>query len=149
MYIYFWIAVIVLCAVFEVVTIGLTTVWFAIGGAVALLLAIFAVSPGFQALAFLAVSIPLLVLTRPLLVKRLRLGKDKTNVDALIGVVGLVTEDIKELGTGQVRINGQLWTARTDQESALAKDTRIQVDRVEGVKLVVSPVPQGEESQHA
>jgi membrane protein implicated in regulation of membrane protease activity len=137
-FVYFWIAIILICGVIEVMTVGLATIWFAAGGILALLLAINGVGPGLQIVVFLAVSIALLVLTRPFLVRRLQLGKDKTNVDALVGMKGLVVSEIREFETGQVKVNGQVWTASSEHPFCIKKDTRVRVDHVDGVKLVVS-----------
>jgi membrane protein implicated in regulation of membrane protease activity len=80
----------------------------------------------------------LLIFTRPIVVKYLRIGNSKTNVNALIGATGIVIMDITQYATGQVKLKGQIWTAVSKSGVPILKDTEVVVDAIEGVKLVVS-----------
>ena len=92
-----------------------------------------------QVILFIAGSIVLLFLTRPLAVKLMNKGAVRTNADSLIGKEAVVTERIDNLqSTGTVQINGQVWTARSvNPEHRIEKDEIVMVRAIEGVKLIV------------
>ena len=92
-----------------------------------------------QVVIFLAVSCCLLVFTRKIFVEKLRTGSESTNVDALIGETGIVTEEIRPLTVGQVKINGQVWSALGKDDETIEKDRLVKVIAIEGVKLIVIP----------
>lgn len=136
-----WIGIAVLFAVIEALTLGLTTIWFTVGGVAACVVSLLGGHLVLQVIMFLAVSILLLYFTKPLAEKKLRIGAEKTNVDALIGQVGVVTEEIVPFATGLVKVNGVIWTALPDDENlTLTSGEKVRIVRVEGVKLIVVPV---------
>lgn len=92
-----------------------------------------------QMVCFLVVSLILLIFTRPVAVRFLNKDTLKTNVDRVIGMEGIVAEEISNLaGTGKVSLGGNTWTARTESEGGIIpKETVVEVLRVEGVKLIV------------
>jgi membrane protein implicated in regulation of membrane protease activity len=137
-YIYTWLGLMLVLIIIEASTVSLTTIWLAAGSLVAFILALFNLPLWFQILAFLAVSAVLLIFTRPIAVKYLRIGNTKTNVNALIGATGIVIMDITQYATGQVKLKGQIWTAVSKSGVPILKDTEVVVDAIEGVKLVVS-----------
>ncbi len=142
-----WIAIAVVFAVIEGFTMGLTTIWFTIGGVVASIVAI-AGGPEFvQVIVFLAVSILLLYFTRPLAEKKLKIGTEKTNVETLPGETGIVIKEIAPHNTGQVKAQGQIWTAISDIGGTLTAGTAVCVLRVEGVKLVVKPLEENHNTE--
>ncbi|MCI8609936.1 MAG: NfeD family protein [Firmicutes bacterium] len=135
-----WLALALIFLVIEGISIGLTSIWFAAGAFVALLLSLFDAAIWLQIAVFLIVSICLLVFTRKIFVEKLKAGSEKTNVDALIGEEGLVIAEIQPFATGQVKVGGQIWTAvGQDTGMSIEKDTLIKVAAIEGVKLVVIP----------
>ena len=140
-----WIVIAVIFAVIEGFTMGLTTIWFTVGGVAACIIALLGGPLLLQISVFLIVSIILLYFTRPLAEKRLKIGHEKNNIDQMIGKTGLVTEPIEPYHTGQVKLNGMVWTAVTDQNNeTLTKGDLVNVVRIEGVKLIVERV-KGEE----
>ena len=135
-----WLVLAVIFLIIEGITVGLATIWFAAGAFVALLLSLFDVPVMVQAAVFLIVSLVLLFSTRKIFVEKLKAGSEKTNVDALIGREGMVTAGIAPFAPGQVKVGGQIWTAvGPDPELSISEGTLIQVQAVEGVKLVVAP----------
>ena len=136
-----WIAIAVIFAIIEAVTLGLLTIWFTIGAVCAAVVVWLGGGVALQVVVFLVVSVVLLYFTKPLAQKKLKIGNVKTNVDALVGEVGLVTEEIRPFDTGQVKAAGQIWTALAElREQSIPVDARVRIVRVEGVKLIVSPV---------
>ncbi len=135
----YWLIALIVFLVIEAATLGLATIWFAGGALVALIAAMCGAGLGIQMAGFLIVSLVLLIFTRPLAVRFLSKDTLKTNVDRVIGMEGIVTEEISNLaGTGKVSLGGNIWTARTENEGGtIPADAVVEVLRVEGVKLIV------------
>ncbi|MDF3000246.1 MAG: NfeD family protein [Bacillota bacterium] len=141
-----WVMIAVIFAIIEAFTMGLTTIWFTVGGVAACIIALIGGPLILQVAVFLIVSVILLYFTRPLAEKRLKIGHEKNNIEQLIGKTALVTETIKPYHPGQVKLNGLIWTAVTEEESEVfEKNDLARIVKVEGVKLVVESV-KGEES---
>ena len=135
----YWLIALVVFLVIEAATLGLATIWFAGGSLVALIAAMCGAGIVIQIVLFLVVSLILLFFTRPLAVRFLNKDTLKTNVDRVVGMEGVVTEEISNLaGTGKVSLGGNMWTARTENEGGtIPVDAVVTVLRVEGVKLIV------------
>lgn len=134
-----WLALLVLFIVAEASTVSVVSLWFAAGALVALVAAMLGAQMWLQAVLFAAVSAVLLLSLRPLVRKHFTPKLTRTNVDALIGTEGLVTVAIDNIqGTGQVKLGSVEWTARSTDGQPIAVGTRIKVDRIEGVKAIVS-----------
>lgn len=135
----YWLLVLAILIVVEILTLGLTTIWFAGGALVAFFLSLFVPSFGIQLGVGLIVSFFLLFYTRPIAKKYLNRGIVKTNYESLIGRDGRVTETVNNLeGVGTVNLGGQLWTARSkDDKEILTEDTIVTVLNIQGVKLIV------------
>lgn len=135
----YWLIALIVFLVIEAATLGLATIWFAGGALVALIAAMCGAGLGIQVASFLVVSLVLLIFTRPFAVRFLSKDTLKTNVDRVIGMEGVVTEEISNLaGTGKVSLGGNIWTARTENEGGtIPVDAVVAVLRVEGVKLIV------------
>lgn len=134
-----WIALFVVLIIIEIFTMGLTTIWFAGGALAALLANLLGASNVIQWILFFVVSIILLFATRPFAVKYLNKGRVSTNVDSLIGQMGIVEQEIDNLkAMGCIMINGQDWTARSASNDILIeKGKTVVVQSIEGVKLIV------------
>lgn len=136
----FWIVIAAAMAFVEFTTVALLSVWFVAGALVALASALLGAPFWLQAIIFVLVSGILLLLLRPFLRRVVQPVKTRTNVDALIGKNGVVTETIDNLqATGHVKLDGVDWTARSANEAPIAAGTVVTVERVEGVKLLVVP----------
>lgn len=137
-----WLGLLVILLAIEAATMGLTTIWFAGGALIAFLAALISVPLPGQIGLFLAVSLILLIFTRPAAVRFMNQKTENTNVYSLLGEKAVVTETIENLkGTGRVKIKGADWTARTRRdEIAIPVDTVVTVEEVQGVKLIVNRV---------
>ena len=133
-----WIIIAVIFAILEGIISGLVTIWFTIGGAAAAATAAAGAPIPVQVIVFFAVSIVLLIFTRPILVKKLKVGREKNYTEQLEGKPGLVVEALEPFHSGQVKVNGITWTAvgETDEFAAQA-GSKVEIIRVEGVKLIV------------
>lgn len=135
----YWLLAAGVLLVLEMLTLGLTSIWFA-GGAFAAFIASLCHAPvAIQVLCFLVVSIVLLIFTRPIAEKYFNRNREKTNVDSLAGQQGRVLEEINGfLQTGKVLLNGMEWSAVSENEGdILGADTKVTVVRIEGAHLVV------------
>ncbi len=134
-----WLIVLVLSIGVEVATLGLTSVWFAGGALVSIVAAAFNVPFVVQLLLFFVVSLVLLFFTRPIAVKYFNKNRVKTNTESLIGKQAIVTGEIDNLqGIGQVIVNGQEWTARSDEEGVkISEGAIVSIMAISGVKLIV------------
>ena len=135
----YWLAIFIVLLVIEIITMGLTTIWFAGGALMALAAGLLGFGNTVQIVVFVVVSALLLILTRPLAVKYFNQERLKTNAESLIGQRALVIEDIDTLeARGRVEIRGQEWAAKTDEpDGKLAKNTVVVVNGIQGVKLIV------------
>jgi membrane protein implicated in regulation of membrane protease activity len=132
-----WVALVIIFALVEVATLGLTTVWFAIAALLMVFLSFTKIPLSVQVLIFLAVSALLLIFTRPLAVKKFKIGREKTNVDSLIGKHALIVKTIGEFERGEAKINGQIWSARSQDNTEIKEGSKCEVLRIEGVQLIV------------
>ena len=137
----FWMVLLILCIGIEVLTLGLTTIWFA-GGALVAILASLLHAPIFvQIILFFVVSLLMLFFTRPIAVKYFNRGRVKTNVESMVGRQAIVTGEIDNLkAAGQVTVSGQEWTARSSDDNVrIPAGSVVLVRAVNGVKLIVEP----------
>lgn len=134
-----WIALFIIFVVVELASVGLLTIWFAAGSLVALALAFFDVNFTIQLVIFFIVSIALLIFTRPILKKYVYRNKDamKTNVDAIIGKTALVTKKITEHDFGELKVDGQVWSAISENNEDIEVGSNVEILAIKGVKLVV------------
>ena len=134
-----WLVVFVACIAIEIITMGLTTIWFAGGALVAAIGAALGAPIWLQAVFFGAVSLVLLYFTRPVAVKYFNKDRVKTNAESLVGKQAVVISEIDNLqGIGQVSVNGQEWSARTVEEGVTLQTGSVVVVRaISGVKLMV------------
>lgn len=134
-----WLVLLIVCLVIEACTLGLTTIWFAGGALVSLLVSLIHAPIWLQVVLFLAVSLLLLFYTRPLAKKYFNRNVTKTNVESVIGKSAIVVEAIDNLqGKGRVTLAGQEWTARSVEENGkIPEGAVVEVEAVSGVKLMV------------
>ena len=135
-----WLCAMIVFLVVEASTVCLVSIWFAVGSLGALLAEVLG-APGWVCiLIFLALSTALLACLRPFVKKFIKPKLTATNIDAVIGSAGFVTEDIDNLAArGQVKLGAMTWSARSTSGDPIGKDTKITVDKIEGVKVFVSP----------
>ena len=133
-----WLALLIIFAVAEAATVGLTSVWFAIGSLGALVCALAGGNIWLQLGIFIVLSLVCLVALRPLAIKYLNTRVEPTNADRVIGQEARVTQDIDNIqGTGAVTIGGVTWTARSEHDTPIPAGAMVRVLRIEGVKVIV------------
>lgn len=133
-----WLAALIVLLIVELLTMGLTTIWFAGGALIALIAALCGAPLWLQIVLFIVVSIVLLLVTRPIAMKYWNKDRIKTNAESLIGQTALVTEEIDNLkANGVVTVNGNEWTARSADNRLIPKDAVVIIKEIQGVKLLV------------
>ena len=136
-----WLVVAAVMVVAEVISFGLTSIWFAGGAFISAICAWAGADWVVQLVVFSVVSLALLFLMRPLAKKKLIRETEKTNVESLAGQQGIVTEAINNVeAKGAVKLNGLTWTARSVDDSEIPEGTKVTVESVSGVKLMVKRV---------
>ena len=147
---YTWLALFVILLVVEAMGPGLVCLWFAFGALVAFILNLCGASLVVQIIAFAVSSLVFVILLRPLAKRYVNGRKTATNADAILGREGVVIQEIDAVkGTGQVRAQGQVWTARTANDGVLQPGAAVRVLRIEGAKLIVAPADVPEKTQEA
>ena len=139
--VYIWIAIILITVILEAATMQLTCIWFTFGALAAWLISLCGGPLWLQLLIFSIISILLLAFTRPLALKYLKPKTEKTNADAVPGKIGVVVSPVRPVdGVGQVKVEGLIWSAKPeDGIRNFDIGERIEVVRIEGVKLVIRP----------
>ena len=135
----FWLVLMILMLVFELATVGLTTIWVAGGALAALIVSLLNGPLWLQIVLFFVVTFLLLWFTRPLAVKYLNSKKMATNYEATKGKEVLVLERVDNIaGTGKVRLEGMEWTARSiENDITFEENEKAFVKDVSGVKLMI------------
>lgn len=135
---FFWLAIVILLGVIELVTVNLVTIWFIASALVSLLLSFFNIPFIVQFGVFVILGTILLITTRKALQKQVDSFKQSTNLDRVIGTEGVVTEKITKHNNGEVKVDGKRWTAVSDK--TIQEGKIVKIIKIEGVKLIVEEV---------
>ena len=141
----FWVIVAALALVVEIISLGLSSIWFTGGGIVAAIIG-FAGGPlWLQIAAFIIVSTILLLVMRPLAKKHLHIGQEKTNTDSLIGRTEMIRTTVdNNAGTGMLKLGDVEWRAVSEDGSVIPEGTLVVIEKIEGTKLFVRrEIPEG------
>ena len=138
---YVWLILAGIFVIGEVLTAGFLIFWLSLGSLIAMVVSFFTDNIIIQTTVFLISSVILILATKPLVKKFANTETVKTNAEAIIGKKGLVTKDINSINsTGQVKIEGELWSAIGINDMDIPKDTEVEVNEIKGVKVVVTPI---------
>lgn len=135
----FWLAVMIFCLIVEGLSQALTTIWFACGSLVMIFISFLPISFIWQLLVFMILSSLLLVFTRPFAVKKLHVKATPLNSDSLAGQKAVVVKDISEFNRGEIKINGVIWTAKSEDGSSLSEGQKCIIAGIEGATAIVKP----------
>lgn len=135
-----WFGAALIFLLVEANTVAVVSAWFCVGALAAMVAAFLGASLWLEIGIFIVVSALSLAAFRPLVKKHFNAKVQKTNLDAVIGSVGTVLEPIDNISaTGRVKLGGMEWSARSTAGAAIAAGTVVTVDRIEGVKVFVTP----------
>lgn len=144
----FWLIAAGIFFIIEIATVGFLVFWFGIGALITMVVSIFIPNIYIQTLVFIITSTALIFLTKPF-VNRF-INKDKsvaTNAYSIIGRIGIVTKEINPImGTGQVKIGGETWSAKAKSEDIIPENSEIEVSEIDGVKAVVQLVTKSQQT---
>lgn len=130
-----WLVLFFVLLLIEIGTVNLVSIWFAFGALMASIVSLWSDNVTLQIIVFVVVSALVLVIMKPL-VKKVRKGKiEPTNLDRVIGKIGVVTEDILPLEVGEVRIDGKNWSAVSEEPISIGQ--KVKILSIDGVKLNV------------
>ena len=134
-----WLIVFVVLLLAELTTVGLTTIWFAIGALVSLIsVTVFNPNWYIQLIIFIVVSVVSLITLRPIAVKYFNKNKIKTNVEEIAGKTATITKAILDVDeTGEAKLDGEIWMAKSGDSNTFVEGEKVKVKAVEGVKLIV------------
>lgn len=137
--VYIWIGVLIFCLVAEACTVQLVTVWFAIGSVGAIVAAAMGFSDVIQIIVCLVIAAVMLLLLRPVVRGKLSTKTDPTNADRILNQTAIVVQTINEQQeTGQIRLMGQIWSARaSDPNDCISEGETVVVTAISGVKAIV------------
>lgn len=126
----------------EIATVGFLIFWLGIGALLAMVTSFICDSLFIQTAVFVITSIVLILLTKPLTDKYMKNTKTiVTNSASLINKIGIVTIDIDPLeAVGQVKVEGEIWSAKSENDELILKDTKVKILKIDGVKLIVAPI---------
>ena len=130
-----WLIVIIFLTIIEAATVNLVSIWFIASGLISLIVSFFNDSCYLQFAIFVGLGIILMILTKPVLTKKFVRKDVKTNLDRVINMEGIVTEEISKLKIGEVQVDGKRWSAIANTKIEVG--TTVIVDSIDGVKLRV------------
>lgn len=133
-----WLAIVILLTIVELMTVNLTTIWFVISGIAAIGLSFVTENFLIQFACFVILGIVLLIVSKPFVKKFLENKNQKTNLDRIIGMNGVVTKDIDDLNYGEVKVDGKIWTASAGEK--IKKDEKVEILEIIGSKIKVRKV---------
>ena len=134
----FWMIVFIVLILIELTTVSLVSIWFAIGAFVSFIVSFWIDSQSIQIGIFVVVSFISLLLTKSFVNRVRKRPISRTNLDRVIGKIGVVTEDITKLEPGEVKVDGKRWSAISTKK--IKKDSKVEILSIDGVKLNVKEV---------
>ena len=133
-----WLITFLVLTFIELITVNLVSIWFAIGAVAALISSYFTDNIYIQIIIFIVVSSISLILTRKIVSKLRGNDFEKTNLDRVIGKIGIVTEEITKLEPGEVKVDGKKWSAISTKKIDVG--SKVEILSIDGVKLKVKEV---------
>ena len=126
---------------FFLITVGFLVFWLGVGALLAMLVSLFTDNIIIQTAVFVVSSTALIFLTKPLAKKFTKFDNVKTNAFSLIGKTAIVTKPIdSKLGIGQVKVNGEIWSAKSNETTVIPENSEVEIAQIDGVKVVVKSI---------
>lgn len=135
-----WLIIAGLFFVAEIITVGFLVFWFGIGALIAMIASLFTSNIIIQTAVFILSSSILLLATKPFVKKFVDVKPTKTNAFSIIGKKALVIKEINSHSVGQIKINGEVWSAESENDEIIPKDSEVEILQIKGVKVIVKSV---------
>ena len=138
---YIWLIIAGLFIIIETFTSGFLIFWFGIGALISMIISIFIEDIFIQTIIFIISSVILIFATKPFVKKFTNNKTISTNINSLIGKTGIVVKEIDNLASvGQVKVNGELWSAKSINNQIISENTKVEIIQIDGVKLIVKTI---------
>lgn len=136
-----WLMLCGLCLIIEIFTVSFLMFFPGVGAFFAFISALLGANVTIQSIVFVVSSALMILFLRPLVTKLFKTKDIAMNSNALIGKSGVVLKDIKgDEKVGQVKVQGEVWSAICEDGTSIDKDSRITVLAISGVKLIVKEI---------
>lgn len=135
-----WLIIAGLFFVAEIITVGFLVFWFGVGALIAMIVSFFTSNIIIQTAVFILSSSILLFVTKPFVKKFVDVKPTKTNAFSIIGKKALVIKEINSHSVGQIKINGEVWSAESENDEIIPKDSEVEILQIKGVKAIVKSV---------
>ena len=135
-----WLIIAGLFFVAEIITVGFLVFWFGVGALIAMIVSFFTSNIIIQTAVFILSSSILLFATKPFVKKFVDVKPTKTNAFSIIGKKALVINEINSHSVGQIKINGEVWSAESENDEIIPKDSEVEILQIKGVKVIVKSV---------
>lgn len=135
-----WLIIAGLFFVAEIITVGFLVFWFGVGALIAMIVSFFTSNIIIQTAVFILSSSILLLATKPFVKKFVDVKPTKTNAFSIIGKKALVIKEINSHSVGQIKINGEVWSAESENDEIIPKDSEVEILQIKGVKAIVKSV---------
>lgn len=134
---YLWLLLVIILSIVEIITVNLVSIWFVISGIVAMIASLFTDNLVIQISIFVILGLIFMILTRKI-VKKIVPEKVKTNIDRIIGMQGIVITKIGKNKPGEVKVDGKIWTATSDE--TINQDEIVKILEINSTKLKVEKI---------
>lgn len=131
---FWWLLIFIVLLLIEICTVNLVSIWFAIGALASFAVSFITENIIIQLVCFIIMSFIVLLATKPI-VRKVKTKKEYTNLDRVVGMDGIVTEEISKFKIGEVKVDGKKWSAKSDDK--IEKDSIVKIEKIDGVKLIV------------
>ncbi len=135
-----WLIIAGLFFIAEIITVGFLVFWFGVGALIAMIVSFFTSNIIIQTAVFILSSSILLLATKPFVKKFVDVKPTKTNAFSIIGKKALVIKEINSHSVGQIKINGEVWSAESENDEIIPKDSEVEILQIKGVKVIVKSV---------
>ena len=135
-----WLIIAGLFFIGDMITVGFLVFWFGVGSLIAMVVSFFTSNIIIQTTVFVISSAILLLITKPFVKKFVDVKSTNTNAFSIIGKKALVIKEINSHSVGQIKINGEVWSAEAENDEIITEGSEVQIVRINGVKAIVEPV---------
>lgn len=132
--VYMWLIIVIILGIFEMLTTNLVSIWFVISGIITMIISLFCDNLYIQFGTFVILGVLLMPLSKKVY-KKIKKDKVKTNIDRIVGMKGIVTENITKDNIGEVKVDGKKWSAYSDTD--ILKDEIVKVLSISSTKIKV------------
>ena len=135
-----WLIIAGLFFIGEIITVGFLVFWFGVGALLAMIVSFFTSNIIIQTTVFIVSSAILLLVTKPFVKKFVDVKTTKTNAFSIIGKKALVIKEINLHSVGQIKINGEVWSAEAENDETITEGSEVEIVKINGVKAIVKAV---------